>query len=123
MSFADFSGVIAMCARELELIRQPRVATVQGRKRAIDEMPSQCITGSLQNPRDQELEELPELQRRDGVRSLYTTCKLKMGEVDDEYETDQILDPVTGILYEVAAERDWFAEGGYYRYILQKVGQ
>lgn len=119
----DFGPEIADCGRELLLIRRPRAKLVRGRKRAQPELSGVPFVGSLQNPRDQDLQELPEGQRRDGVRSLYTAHRLVMGEVGDDYETDQIHDPVGDLRYEVFADRDWCAEGRFYRYLLRKVGQ
>jgi hypothetical protein len=121
--FADLAPTVSIAGRSLNLIKRPRARIVNGRKRAQPPHPPVCITGSLQNPRERELQELPELQRTEGIKSLYVTQRLCLGDIGDEFESDHIEDPATELVYEVFAERDWGSEGAYYRYLLREVGQ
>lgn len=121
--FADFSDLIEECGRELELQRRRRKPKVNGRKRQPELEAPVCFVGSLQNPRDSELQELPENQRRESVRSLYTTLDLCLGGVGEDFESDQIRDPVDDVVYEVYAIRPWGAEGNFNRYLVRRVGQ
>ncbi len=119
----DMSETLELCSRDFCLIRRPRARMVNGRKRAVDPQPERLIRGSMQKPRNADMQDLPEGQRLEQVHSFYTSCELALGEPGEVFESDQLRDPVTGRTYEVFSVRDWVAEGNYRRYLVRKVGQ
>lgn len=72
--------------------------------------------GSIQPMTAEELQFLPEGQRSDEVRKLYTEVELRAEDEPDHVEFD-------GITYEVQADLDWKNAGNYLRYKLVKAGQ
>lgn len=119
----DFGPAISLVGSSFELWRRPKKALVNGRRRDTEPERLGCITGSLQNPSDNDLEMLPEAQRLKEVRTLYTTRNLEIGGAGSDYEADRLKDTLTGKTYEVMALRDWGFAGNYHRYLVERLGQ
>ena len=115
-------GVVVDCfGQEIGIIRRRRGKYVNGRYSRVDDEQHLACLASVQRPRDEDREQLPENQRTEEAISIYTTMELKVGRVGEEHEPDQVC--FNDAIYEVVSKRNWQHQGAYSRYIAVRVGQ
>ena len=79
------------------------------------------ITGSVQQLTPAEMKRLPEGQRAEATRKLYTTTLLKTADVSTGTRADRFT--YLGDTWEVFSVGDWDDLGGYYKAIVTRDGQ
>ncbi len=113
------SRAILNFAVPLEVVRFNPTTRVKGRAQAKTESGRFTIMASIQPMSAREQQLLPEGQRVENTKKIYTLTELRTARQADGTEPDHVI--YNGHTYEVRSVEDWVDLGGYWKVIAERI--